>query len=166
MIKKKRTKRCQKLGRGLGPQRVDPKSSSFSTGPLHVLESSDFRLRSAKLTDRLAKNTALSFMLGQYSGAPNQTKLELRTKKKSAKSYYCGNVIASLRLTLLLWGDHFGIPIIFGRSGIPIIFSFPVILNFHRSGHWKQLLSVMILDHLHTTYTYRCWEHVFVELAC
>jgi hypothetical protein len=72
MIKKKRTKRCQKLGSGLGPQRLDPKSSSFSTGPFHVLESPDFRFRSAKLTDWLAENTALSFTLGQYSGAPDQ----------------------------------------------------------------------------------------------
>jgi hypothetical protein len=46
-------------------------------------------------------------MLHQYSGAPT-AKLELRTKKKSANSYYCGNVIASLRLMLLMWGDHFG----------------------------------------------------------
>jgi hypothetical protein len=70
MMKKKGRKDVKRLAvHGLGPQ-SDPKSSRFSTGPFHVLESPDFRFRSAKLTDWLAKNTALSFMLGQYSGAP------------------------------------------------------------------------------------------------
>ncbi len=68
------------IGSGLRQQRMDPTSSCFSTSPLHVLESPDFRFRSTKLTDWLAKNTALFFMLRQYSGAP--TKIRIADKKE------------------------------------------------------------------------------------
>jgi hypothetical protein len=95
----------------------------------------------------------------------HQTKLELQTKKKSAKSYYCGNVIAFLRLMLLMWGDHFGWSDHFRSCRNSDHFLLSGHYEFPSFRPLEALLSVMILGHLHTTYTYRCCEHVFMELA-